>query len=55
MRCRRLHVYSTDPERALGGLWATNRLDSTDAPAMVVSSISRTQEINFFGPQEVSH
>ena len=55
MRCRRLHVYSTDPRRPQGDLRATNRQDSIDAPAMVASSISRIKKINFFGPQYVSH
>ena len=55
MRYRRLHTSSTDPMRPPGDLRATNRQDSTDAPAMVASSISRIKKINFFGPQEVSH
>ena len=55
VRCRRLRVYSTDPKRAPRDLGTTNRQDSTDAPAMVASSISRIKKINFFGPQEVYH
>ena len=51
MRRRRLHVYSTDPKRPQGDPRATNRQDSIDAAAMVGSSISRRQEIIFFGPQ----
>ena len=51
MRRRRLHMSSSDPRRLRGDLRTTNRQDSTDAPAMVASSVSRHQEINFFGPQ----
>ena len=43
------------PRRPRGHLRTTNRQDSTDAPAMVASSISRIKKINFFGPQEVYH
>ena len=53
MRRRRLHVSSSDPRRPRGDLRTTNRQDSTDAPAVAASSVSRRQEINFFGPQEV--
>ena len=38
-------------KRPRGDLRTTNRQDSTDAPAMVASSISRIKKINFFGPQ----
>ena len=55
VRCRRLRTSTTDQKRPLGDLRAANRQDSIDAPAMVGSSISRHQEINFFGPQYVSH
>ena len=55
MRRRRVHVTSSDPRRPQGDLRTTNRQDSTDAPAMVASSISRIKKINFFGPQYVSH
>ena len=55
VRCRRLPTSTTDLKRPPGYLRTTNRQDSTDAPALVASSISRHQEINFFGPQEVSH
>ena len=54
-RRRRLHMYCTDPARPPRDLGTTNRQDSTDAPAMAASSISRIKKINFFGPQEVSH
>ena len=55
VRCRRLRASSTDPNRPPGDLRTTNQQDSTDAPAMVASSVSRHQEINFFGPRYVSH
>ena len=55
MRRRRLPMSSTDPERHPRDLGTTNRQDSTDAPAMVASSISRIKKIIFFGPQYVSH
>ena len=55
MRRRRLHVTNTDPMRPQGDLRAANRQDSIDAAAMVGSSVSRHPEINFFGPQYVSH
>ena len=55
MRRRRVPTSNTDPKRPPRDLRTTNRQDSTDAPAMVASSVSRHQEINFFGPQEVSH
>ena len=55
MRRKRLHMSTTTLKRPPGDLRITNRQDSTDAPAMVGSSISRHQEINFFCPQEVSH
>ena len=54
-RRRRLHVYSTDPRRSQGDLRTTNRQDSTDAPALVASSISRIKKINFFDPQFLSY
>jgi len=41
---------NTDPKHQPGDLRTTNRQDSTDAPAMVASSVSRHPEINFFGP-----
>ena len=34
MRYRRLHVYNTDPKRAQGDLWATDRQDSAGAGAV---------------------
>ena len=40
-RYRRLNVYFTDPRQPRGDLRTTNRQDSTDAPALVASSISR--------------
>ena len=46
---------TTDPERLPSDLGTTDRQDSTDAPAMVASSMSRHQEINFFTPQESSY
>ena len=50
MRCRRLHVYSTDPMRPRGDLRTTNQQDSAGAAAMVVaSSMSRIKKI-FFSP-----
>ena len=55
MRRRRLPTSSTDPMRPPETSGTTNRQDSTDAPAMAASSISRIKKINFFGPQEVSH
>ena len=55
MRRRRLRTSSTDQKRPLGDLRTTNRQDSTDAPAMAASSVSRHQEINFCGPQESSY
>ena len=55
VRCRRLHVYGADPRQPQGDLRTTNRQDSTDAPAMAASSVSRHQEIIFFGSQELSH
>ena len=55
VRCRRLRTSSTDPRRPRGDLRTTNRQDSTDAPAMAASSVSRHQEINFFDPQYVSY
>ena len=55
VRCRRLRTSNSDQKRPQGDLGTTNRQVSTDAPAMVGSSISRHQEINFFGPQYVSH
>ena len=55
MRGRRLPMSSSDPRRPRGDLRTTNRQDSTDAPALVASSISRIKKIIFFGPQEVSH
>ena len=39
MRYRRLHVYNTDPKRAQGDLWATDRQDSSGAAAMVGSPV----------------
>ncbi len=50
-RRRRLRTSTTDPRRPRGDLRAANRQDSIDAPAMAASSVSRHQEINFFGPQ----
>ena len=45
---------NTDPKRAQGDLWATNRQDSAGAAAMVGSpSAARIKKINFFGPQYV--
>ena len=44
------HVYSSDPEQPQGDLRTTNRQDSTDAPAMAASSISRIKKIIFFAP-----
>ena len=55
MRRRRLPMSSTDPRRPRGDLRTTNRQDSTDAPVMAASSISRIKKIIFFGPQYVSH
>ena len=55
MRGRRLPMSSTDPRRLQGDPRATNRQDSIDAPAMAETSVSRHAEINFFGPQYVSH
>ena len=55
VRCRRLPTSTTDLKRPPGYLRTTNRQDSTDAPALVASSISRHQEINFFDPQYVSY
>ena len=55
MRRRRLPTSSIDPRRPRGDLRTTNRQDSTDAAAMVGSSISRIKKIIIFGPQEVSH
>ena len=55
MRSRRLPTSTTDQKRPPGDLRTTNRQDSTDAPAMVASSISRIKRNIFFGPQEVSH
>jgi hypothetical protein len=50
-RRRRLRTTITTPKRPQGDLRTTNRQDSTDAPAMAASSVSRHQEINFFDPQ----
>ena len=55
MRCRRQPMSSSDPRRPWGDLRTTNRQDSTDAPVMAASSISRIKKIIFFAPQEVSH
>ena len=55
VRCRRLRTSSSDPRRHRGDLGTKNRRDSTDAPALVASSISRIKKNIFFGPQEVSH
>ena len=55
MRRRRLPTSTTDQKRPPGDLRATNRQDSTDAPAMVETSVSRHQETNFFGLRHVSH
>ena len=54
-RRRRLHMSREDPKRPREDLRTTNRQDSTDAPAMAASLISRIKKINFFGPQEVAH
>ena len=50
-RRRRLPTSNIDPRRPQRDLGATNRQDSTDAPALVAPPASRHQEINFFGPQ----
>ena len=56
MRYRRLHVYNTDPKRAQGDLWATDRQDSAGAAAMVGSPVGDANyKISFFSPQYVSH
>ena len=52
MRCRRLHMSSSDPRRPRGDLRTTNRQDSTDAPAMVASSISRIKKLIFLDPSK---
>ena len=52
MRRRRLHMYLTDPRRPRGDLRTTNRQDSTDAPAMVASSISRIKKLIFLDPSK---
>ena len=50
MRCRRLRTSSTDPRRPRGDLRTTNRQDSIGAAVMAGPSMSRHQEIIFFGP-----
>ena len=52
MRCSRLPTSSTDPRRLPRDLRATNRQDSTDAPAMVASSISRIKKLIFLDPSK---
>ena len=52
MRGRQLPRSSTDPRRTPGGLWAANRQDSTNAPAMVASSISRIKKKIFSAPSK---
>ena len=51
VRCGRLRTSTTDQKRPPGDLRAANRKDSIDAAVMAGPSISRHQEINFFGPQ----
>ena len=51
-RYRRLNVYFTDPRRLRGDLRTTNRQDSTDAPAMAGSSISRIKKLIFSPPRK---
>ncbi len=50
MRCRRLHVYRTDPERPPRDLRTTKRQDSTGAAGMAGPSISRIKKKYFFSP-----
>ena len=50
LRCRRLRTSTTDQKRPLGDLRAANRQDSTDAPTVAASSISRIKKINFSAP-----
>ena len=52
VRCRRLPTSTTDQKRPPGDLRATNRQDSTDAPAMVASSISRIKKLIFPAPRK---
>jgi len=52
MRRRRLHMSTTDPRRPRGDLRTTNRQDSTDAPALVASSISRIKKLIFSAPRK---
>ena len=47
MRCRRLHVSNTDPEKPPSDLRATNRLDSTGAAGHFWWPVG-ARELNFF-------
>ena len=51
MRRRRLPMSSSDPRRPRRDLGTTNRQDSTDAPAMAASSISRIKKKKISAPR----